>query len=170
MRNMLKVLSLCLCTLGWSAVAMPANIKLVGQGQFSYLFWDLYQAQLYTIDGVWTGYEKSSPVVLKLTYQRQISKQDFIEATVDQWQHLQGKVTDQHKSWAELLDGIWKDVEEGDQLSCVLAADGTVQFYFNDQLLGAVTDPEFGPAFLDIWLSEKTSAPKLRRQLLQLSS
>lgn len=154
------------CSLG--AQAIPDNVKLVGQGQFSYLFWDLYQAKLYTADGSWSGYQQSAPVVLKLTYQRNISKEDFIEATVDQWKHLQGKVSAQHKGWAVQLDKLWTDVKKGDELSCVLASDGQVQFYFNDQLLGDITDTAFGPAFLDIWLSDKTSAPKLRRQLLQL--
>lgn len=157
-----------ICSL--QATAMPDNVKLVGQGQFSYLFWDLYQAQLFTSDGSWNGYQQSAPLVLKLTYQRDISKADFIEATVDQWQHLYGKVSAQHQDWAKLLDKLWTDVKEGDQLSCVLLPDGKVQFYFNDVLLGDVTDPAFGPAFLDIWLSDKTSAPKLRRQLLKLPS
>lgn len=164
----IAILIAFLCSL--SAQAMPDNVKLVGQGQFSYLFWDLYQAQLYTADGLWSNYQQSSPVVLKLTYQRAISKDDFIEATVDQWKHLQGKVSAQHQQWATQLEQLWTDVKKGDQLSCVLMADGTVQFYFNDKLLGDVTDTAFGPAFLDIWLSEKTSAPKLRKKLLNISS
>ena len=39
-------------------------------------------------------------------------------------------------------------------------------FYFNDNLVGSIEDPMFGPLFVDIWLSEKTSEPKLRQQLL----
>jgi hypothetical protein len=167
MRNILLILAFAW---SFSSQAMPDNIKLVGQGQFSYLFWDLYQAQLYTADGQWSNYQQSAPLVLKLTYQRDISKADFIEATVDQWKHLQGKVSAQHQEWAKHLDKLWTDVKKGDQLSCVLLADGTVQFYFNDKLLGDVADPAFGPAFLDIWLSEKTSAPKLRKQLLKTSA
>jgi len=167
---MRKILMIATVLFSLSLQAMPDNVKLVGQGQFSYLFWDLYQAQLYTADGSWSGYQQSAPLVLKLTYQRDISKADFIEATVDQWKHLQGKVSTQHQDWAKQLDKLWTDVKKGDQLSCVLLADGTVQFYFNDKLLGDVTDPAFGPAFLDIWLSEKTSAPKLRKQLLKNSA
>ena len=167
---MRKILMIVTVLFSLNAQAMPDNVKLVGQGQFSYLFWDLYQAQLYTADGNWSGYQQSAPLVLKLTYQRDISKADFIEATVDQWKHLQGKVSAQHQDWAKQLDTLWTDVKKGDQLSCVLLADGTVQFYFNDKLLGDVTDPAFGPAFLDIWLSEKTSAPKLRKQLLKNSA
>lgn len=167
---MRKILMVATILYSLSVHAMPDNVKLVGQGQFSYLFWDLYQAQLYTADGRWSDYQQSSPVVLKLTYQRDISKADFIEATVDQWKHLQGKVSAQHQDWAKQLDKLWTDVKKGDQLSCVLMPDRKVQFYFNDKLLGDVADPAFGPAFLDIWLSDKTSAPKLRRQLLQLSA
>ena len=92
-KTLAAVLFLC-CT---SSMAMPDNVKLVGQGQFSYLFWDLYQAQLYTANGQWSDYQQSAPVVLKLTYQRDISKADFIEATVDQWEHLQGKVSAEYQ-------------------------------------------------------------------------
>ncbi len=165
---MRKIAMLVAFFCSFSSEAMPDNVKLVGQGQFSYLFWDLYQAELYTSDGLWSNYQQSSPVLLKLTYQRDISKDDFIEATVDQWKHLQGKVSAQHKEWAKQLEQLWTDVKKGDQLSCVLTVDGTVQFYFNDRLLGDVTDKAFGPAFLDIWLSEKTSAPKLRKKLLKI--
>lgn len=167
---MRKIVAIALVVLSFGASAIPDNVKLVGQGQFSYLFWDLYQAELYTANGNWSDYQQSSPVVLKLTYQRDISKADFIEATVDQWLHLQGKVSEQHKEWALQLDKLWTDVKKGDQLTCVLLADGKVQFYFNDKLLGDVTDPAFGPAFLDIWLSDKTSAPKLRKKLLKIPS
>lgn len=167
MRNLMMIITF-FYSLGLQA--MPDNIKLVGQGQFSYLFWDLYQAQLYTADGAFSGYQQSTPVVLKLTYQRDISKADFIEATIDQWKHLQGQVLDRHMDWAKQLDTLWTDVKKGDQLSCVLLENGTVQFYFNDKLLGDVADPAFGPEFLDIWLSEKTSAPKLRKKLLKISA
>lgn len=167
MRKMVAIAAF-LCS--FSAQTMPDNVKLVGQGQYSYLFWDLYQAQLYSTDGRWADYQQSAPLVLKLTYQRDISKADFIEATIDQWRHLHGEVSEQHQQWAKQLDKVWTDVKQGDQLSCVLLPDRSVQFYFNDKLLGDITDPAFGPAFLDIWLSDKTSAKKLRRQLLQLSS
>lgn len=167
MRKIIVMVAVLFCL---NAQAIPTDVKLVGQGQFSYLFWDLYQAELYTQDGGWSDYQQSSPLVLKLTYQRKITKKDFIEATVDQWKHLKGEVSVQHKAWAGQLAEIWTDVKKGDQLSCVLLPDNRVEFYFNNKLLGEVVDPSFGPAFLDIWLSEQTSAPKLRKQLLNLSS
>ena len=39
-------------------------------------------------------------------------------------------------------------------------------FYFNKVHIGRIDDHTFGQIFLDIWLAEKTSQPKLRSQLL----
>ena len=72
----------------------------------------------------------------------------------------------QHKVWAGELNKLWLDVKKGDTLAAELLADGRVNFYFNQQLLGPVADPAFGPVFFDIWLSEKTTAPELRQALL----
>ncbi|WP_084164568.1 chalcone isomerase family protein [Rheinheimera texasensis] len=141
-------------------------LKTVGEGQFSYLFWDLYQARLATSDGQFFSYQQNKPLLLELTYQRDISKADFVEATLDQWKAQQGSLQQRHRDWAAQLDKLWRDVKKGDRLACLLRADGLVEFSFNGQPLGLVEDPAFGAEFLDIWLGEKTTAPKLRIALL----
>lgn len=141
-------------------------LQTVGQGQFRYLFWDLYQARLATSDGRFRSYQQNKPVLLELTYQRDISRDDFVEATLDQWQKQQGAVLPRHQIWAEQLTRLWRDVKKGDQLACLYRADGLVEFSYNGQSLGVVEDPAFGAEFLDIWLGEKTTAPKLRQALL----
>lgn len=143
-----------------------AALKTVGEGQFSYLFWDLYQARLATSDGQFVSYQQNKPLLLELTYQRDISKADFVEATLDQWKAQQGSLQQRHRDWAAQLDMLWRDVKKGDRLACLLRADGLVEFSFNGQALGVLDDPAFGAEFLDIWLGEKTTAPKLRIALL----
>lgn len=142
--------------------------KTVGQGQYSYWFWDLYHARLLSRDGRFDSYQQSVPLKLELTYQRDIKKQDFIDATMQQWKIQQGKLAEEHKVWAAELGTLWRDVQKGDTLTAVLLTDGLVDFYFNNNLLGRTSDPAFGAAFFDIWLSEKTTAPKLRAELLAL--
>ncbi len=153
-----------LCTA--PVVATETALQTVGQGQFSYLFWDLYQARLATADGQFSSYQQNKPVLLELTYQRDTSKADFVEATPDQWKAQQGKSQQRHQDWAKQLTLLWRDVKKGDRLACLLRADGLVEFSFNGQPLGVVEDPAFGSEFLDIWLGEKTTAPKLRVALL----
>lgn len=142
--------------------------KTVGEGHYSYWFWQLYHARLQSSDGLFVDYQQSTPLKLELTYQRDITKQEFIDATMEQWKIQLGAVQKVHKIWAGELNTLWRDVKKGDKLTAVLRADGLVDFYFNDELLGRTTDPAFGFAFFDIWLSEKTTAPELRKQLLAL--
>lgn len=145
-----------------------SSFKVIGQGQYSYWFWDLYQARLFSSDGRFVDYQQSVPLKLELTYQRDIKKQDFIDATMQQWKIQQGALDKKHKLWAGELGTLWRDVSKGDTLTAVLRQDGLVDFYFNNNLLGRTSDPAFGSAFFDIWLSEKTTAPELRSQLLAL--
>ena len=145
-----------------------SQYQTVGEGKFSYWFWDLYQARLATTSGSFIDYQQSVPLLLELRYLRDISKKEFIDATVDQWRIQAGTVQKQHKLWAGELNTLWRDVKKGDMLSAELHADGLISFYFNQQPLGKTSDPAMGPAFFDIWLSEKTTAPELRQLLLAL--
>lgn len=142
------------------------ELKTVGEGSYRYLFWQLYDARLATADGEFTGYDQNSPVLLELTYQRDISRQQFIDATVDEWKKLGRSSAEQQQQWAARLQTLWQDVKEGDRLAALLLNDGRVQFYFNGVETGVLDDKAFGAAFFDIWLHPDTSAPKLRRQLL----
>lgn len=147
------------------AYAMP-ELKTVGQGSYRYLFWQLYDARLATKSGSFESYQQSAPLLLALTYKRDISKQQFIDATVDEWRKLGQSSDEQQQQWAAELQSLWRDVKDGDTLSALLQADGGVTFYFNGEELGALNDTDFGNAFFDIWLHPDTSAPKLRRQLI----
>jgi hypothetical protein len=43
-------------------------------------------------------------------------------------------------------------------------------FYYNNELIGEIGQQEFSQLFLDIWLSENTSEPDLRRELLGVNN
>ncbi|WP_301003937.1 chalcone isomerase family protein [Arsukibacterium sp.] len=147
-------------------LAAKPDLTTVGEGSYRYLFWQLYDARLASTDGTFDDYQQSSPLLLELTYKRDISKDQFIEATVEQWQKLGKTSEQQHKEWAASLDKLWRDVKEGDRLAALYTEQGQVQFYFNDSDIGVVEDKDFAPAFFDIWLHPDTTAPKLRRQLI----
>ena len=148
-----------------SLLASPINhLRKVGEGEMQYLFWTLYSAEFYRSQE--TG--SSSSQALKITYFKSISQQALIEATQDQWQHLGYSVSD-IRQWSQPLQAIWPNVEPGDELTFISDDTGYGQFYFEDQAIGTVQDPTFSQAFLDIWLSERTTEPELRQQLLGLN-
>jgi hypothetical protein len=135
----------------------------------SYLFWTLYRAELFSDPS--TPAEKmmadrvGAQKALRITYYRSIAKDDLLAATLDQWQRL-GYKQQETDVWLSRLGQIWPSVEPGDMLTLVVSPERSSQFYLADQLIGTVQDPRFGNAFLAIWLSEKTSEPKLRQKLL----
>jgi hypothetical protein len=159
-------MKLCLlaCFFTLSTLAGPLNdLTKSGEGDMSYLFWNLYRAELYLAH---VPYQANQwPQALKLKYNRDIAKTDLIDATADQWQHL--KLSDpQQAAWLAQLAIIWPEIKKNDELILFVSATGVSDFYFNNQLIGSIEQPEFGHSFLAIWLDEGTSEPKLRQKLL----
>ncbi len=159
-----------LFSLSASASASPiSHLKQVGQGEMDYLFWTLYQAQFFqeTTNAELASADNDKPQdkALKIEYYQSIDNQDLIDATIDQWQHL-GYSKEQIIRWSAPLSEIWPNVEPGNTLTFVAEKNGMSTFYFEDKIIGTFSDPLFGNAFLSIWLSEKTSHPDLRAQLL----
>ncbi|QOL25550.1 chalcone isomerase family protein [Thalassotalea sp. LPB0316] len=163
--------SLLLITLLWglpSAVAQVPQIeqlkttyKEVGSAKFSVLFWDIYQSRLASPTG---KYHPEKTYLFEITYLRDIKAQDLIDRTIEQWQHI-GLSESQYQAYLADIKNLWPDIAKGDKLSMYVADDITA-FYHNDNFRGIVEHPSFAQDFVAIWLSEKTSQPKLRRQLL----
>lgn len=135
----------------------------VGQAKLSVLFWDIYVSRLYSLDGQYQSL--NGPLLLRITYLRDIEADDLLDATQDEWDKL-GLDKQQTQTWLKELKQIWPDIKENQELSLVLAEDGSSEFYFNQAPIGAIRDKAFGASFLSIWLSPDTSYPALREQLI----
>jgi hypothetical protein len=106
----------------------------------------------------------SEQVLFTINYLADISSDDLISRTVDQWEHL-GIPSEQYINYLPKLEAMWPDIKEGDSLS-LLIDQGRSVFYFNHQYIGVIKPSIFGQIFLAIWLSENTSEPNLRLELL----
>jgi hypothetical protein len=141
---------------------MPKARK-IGDGVFTYLFWDVYRATLYAPA---TGWRADAPFALSLAYLLNLKGRDIAERTISE---IRGQgFGDEIKltAWAVELGGFLPDVVDGDSLTAVRDTAGRTIFYSEAQHIGTIDDPTFGRCFFDIWLGEKTSEPKLRRALL----
>lgn len=140
------------------------SMNLVGKGKLSVLFWDIYNAELYTADG--TYQEAEFPIALRLVYLRDFKKKQLISETKKQWQKLGFKDEEKIATWIATLEALWRDVKEDESITLYIDESACSYFYLNSEQLGQVDDPEFAQAFLDIWLSENTSAPDVRKKLI----
>lgn len=139
------------------------HLKVVGQGHMSWLFIDLYQATLYSATG--THQTKLFPQALNINYKKDIKAAHLISATQKEWSKL-SIYSPVHEKWLTQLTGLWPNIKKGDQLLFLVESNGLGYFYHNNQLLGGIKSQQFSEDFLAIWLSQKSSEPKLRAKLL----
>ena len=144
---------LILLTNGW---------PMVGETRLKVLFWELYDAQLFTPSGTWCG---GPPYQLSLTYLRQGRTEQLVKRVADAWRR-QGLDHPNRVDWLAQLNSIWPDVSAGDNLVFILTATGKSGFWLNEEFLGGVDDLDFGPMFGDIWLAPDTLGPNNRARLI----
>lgn len=144
------------------------NFVTVGETTFSVLFWDIYKSKLLTTSGKYPVEINKDKLLFDINYLTNITSKDLIENTVEQWQHL-GVAPEIYQAYLPELKALWPDIKDGDSLS-LLIDQGRSVFYFNKQYIGVINEPEFGQIFLAIWLSENTSQPSLRQELLGIKN
>lgn len=145
--------------------ASVPGASLVGRGVLSYAFWDIYEATLFAPDGVW---DSNKPFSLSIKYFRTINGKDIANRSVQEirQQGFTDEVT--LAAWNSQMKTIFPDVKKGTMLTAVYIPDKQTTFYSGTDVIGVIKDDDFGRSFFGIWLAEKTSEPKLRRDLLGL--
>ncbi|WP_350979133.1 chalcone isomerase family protein [Shewanella sp. AC34-MNA-CIBAN-0136] len=140
-----------------------ATLIQVGTADMSLLWLDIYSAKLFSIDGKYQA--NRFPMILDIQYHRDIDAIDLVDATIEQWQHL-GFTEANIELYRQQLVNAWPDVKQGDRLTFKVNTPEDAAFLLNDTPYYQVSNAQFPEAFLDIWLSEKTSRPELRNQLI----
>jgi hypothetical protein len=144
----------------------PYAWQRVGGGDLRWLGMHIYEASLWTADGRYTGLEAGKPVALSLWYRRDFSRDELLRITSTAWKLLGEPARPQQQEWLAALGRIWSDVARGHNLTAVVVPGRETRFYDHQRPLGSIDDPQFGPAFLAIWLDPRSVVGDLRVQLL----
>jgi len=139
------------------------DANLVGEGMFTFYFWDVYRASLYAPN---RNYDHAKPFALRLTYQRELEGKKIAQRSIDEMKKQGSLSNDVAETWLSKMESIFPDVSEGDVLTGIAINKEETQFYFNGEYIDAVQDSDFTSRFFDIWLGNKTSEPKFRKLLL----
>lgn len=143
-----------------------SGLRMVGGGQLRWLGFPIYDASLWTEDGRYEGFESGEPVALSLWYQRSFSRDDLLGITSTAWRRLDRWNGAQREAWLAELRHVFRDTEPGHNFTALVVPGRGTRFYDQNELLGEIADPSFGPAFLAIWLDPGTVVKDLRAQLL----
>lgn len=179
LRSLTGVFAATLATL-WLAVPAAASslprplaeadykLQRVGAGELSWLGRPIYAASLWTARGRFSGYARGEPVALSLWYQREFSRDTLLRITETAWRRLGEVPPERRERWLAELRQFWSDVRPGDNVTTVVVPGEATQFYDDRGFMGQIDDPDFGPAFLSIWLDSRSVVADLRVQLLGL--
>lgn len=159
-------LLLCLPVQASDSPSYLTDAQKVGEGRLTYLLWDVYDARLYAPDGQW---DENEPFALTLHYLRSLKGEAIADRSVEEMRKQGFEDEVKLAAWHSQMRNIFPDVENGTELTGLYTPGEPTRFYQNGKLMGAVQDAEFGQWFFDIWLSEQTTEPELRIQLLGLS-
>ncbi|EGQ7834088.1 chalcone isomerase family protein [Vibrio vulnificus] len=142
----------------------------VGEARLSWFVFDIYDSKLVTPNGEFevNADVTPHPLALEIRYLRDISREDLLSATEEQWQKMGIAAK---KPWRDSLELIFPHIRKGDKLTYITDGEkGRLLINRHDsdkaEVVGNVADQELNDAFLAIWLSPKTQYPSLRAKLI----
>jgi hypothetical protein len=140
-----------------------SSMHQVGQGNLSWMFWDAYTATLYSKT---PDFKRESEFALKLEYKLEIDGADIAQRSIDEMEKQEKLAPEKAQKWLKAMKEIFPNVDKTTSITGVNKPNYGAVFYKNGKKIGEIKDTEFAKRFFDIWLSPKTSEPKLRKQLL----
>jgi len=141
----------------------PLSDNLRGKIDFSFLFFDVYEAKLWSErnSGLYT-----KPFSLELIYKRDFKGEDITDRSISELKN-QGIIKKELNALDILIRPIFPDIKKGDSILASYTPSQGVIFYLNrSNLIGKIEDDKYAKLFLDIWFGAKTSEKKMKDILL----
>lgn len=142
---------------------MP-QARLIGSGDLRWFGLHIYSAKLWTES---LTFDPKASFALELTYRRNITRERFVDTSVDEIKRLYGDTisNDMLTVWRSHMTKAFTDVKSGDQLIGVHMPKIGCRFYSRDKLLAEIRDTDFAHAFFGIWFDPRSKDNELRKQL-----
>jgi hypothetical protein len=147
-------------------VAGVPGARLQGSGRMAFLGLHIYDIRLWVGDGFTAQSFAQRPLAIEIEYARALAGRRIAERSLDEMQRIAPVPSAQGSAWLASMMQAFPDVTEGDRLIGLHRPGEGARFFHNGKLRADVPDPDFARAFFAIWLSPKTSEPKLRLALL----
>jgi hypothetical protein len=142
------------------------NARLLGEGRLRYLGLHVYDIRLWGEAELSARDLAGAPLALELEYARALDGKAIAERSLKEMQALDSIDIAQGERWLQQMRQIFPDVKKGDRITGVQRPGEAARFFVNGQPRGEVRDAEFTRLFFGIWLSPRTSQPRLREALL----
>ena len=134
---------------------------LIGSANYSFLFWDIYDAELYSTSNKFN----SNELAIILKYNRSIEKETLVKETINDIKEQKNISKEQEEKWKSLLESIYVDIKTNKKFIAIKMNNKSI-FYYNNKKLHESFDEEFNQLFFDIWLRSNSKNPNFTKTLL----
>ena len=142
------------------------SYRLIGKQRLTYWGFQVYDARLWALPGFKRDNIAGQPFALELAYLRDFDAIDVAERSITEMRRSATITEAQAKNWIADMVRVYPDFKKGDRVTGINKPGVGAAYLVNGKSTGEIRDVEFARLFFGIWLSPKTSEPKLRSALL----
>lgn len=162
MRNLFLSAVLCLAPLASAATPLSTALPEAeprGQATLRYLGFQIYDAKLFTKGGA--PLDWSQDFALELTYKRNLSQYDLVEATLREMARMGNAMPIRAQ-----LETCYQAVTPGDRYLAVSRGPDQLQFWRNDRAVCTLSQKDIKAKFMEIFLGDDSRSRRFSRALL----
>ena len=138
------------------------EINLIGEANYSFMFWNVYDAQLYSSKKKFN--KKNFALILK--YNKEIKKETLVNETIKDMKEQKNISKDQINNWKNIFDSIFQTTSIGSRFLAIKIDDNKSVFYYDEKKIYESSDQEFLNLFFNIWLRYDSQNPSFSKKLL----
>jgi len=143
------------------------GLRPVGQTRLRVWGFEVYDATLFATSGFDPERYGDQRFALELAYLRAFDGADIAQRSIDEMREQATLDDAQAQRWLAGMARLFPNVQRGDRITGLHQPGAGARFFLNGQSLGELPDDAFSRRFFGIWLSPKTSQPRMRASLLQ---
>ena len=136
---------------------------LIGSSRLNFIGFKVYDIALWSEDKNFS-YNKKFAIFIR--YDMNFSKEDLAKKSIEEIERLHVLSSEERKNYLMQLTKIFSSVKKGDEKLAIFSPNQGVEMFYNNNSTGKLTNPKLAKLFVDIWLDEKGSYPKVTREIL----
>ena len=103
---------------------------------------------------------------IQIHYNMNFSKEDLAKRSIDEIKRLHKLSPQEEESYYNKLKEVFVSVKKGDEKVALFNPKSGVILFRNNEVVGKISDPKLARLFVDIWLDERGSYPKVTGKIL----
>ncbi len=137
--------------------------NLIGAAPMKFMGLKVYDAALWSENKEFS-YDRRFAIHIK--YNMSFIKENLAERSIDEIEETHDLSSRERREYLEKLNEIFVNIKKGDEKVALFDPKNGVTLFYNNQKIGEISSLKFARLFVDIWLDEKGSHPKVTQKLL----